>query len=168
VVKVLIVDTKVRSKMDVGHTAIQIGNVVYGFYPMDENGNGIYGKSELLNSKGFMDKENIDKFNEQYLEDGITAITLNVSEAQANLITQNLEAIKKNPENYSLATTQCTSVACGALVNSKIDIQVFHSNHGDPGPSPITQIYTMSPTAFKEILLNGLNPVQSVEHYGGK
>ena len=112
---------KVQGK-DVGHTAIRIGNEVYGYYPTDENGDGRFGYKELLKSKGEMHVMSIREFNESYKGSKITAYKLQGTKEQYNNLIKNLNGVVENPGNYSLLNRNCTSIAMQMLTNSGYEI----------------------------------------------
>ena len=167
-VNVLVVDSKARGSGDVGHTAIQVGDKVYGYYPTDENGDNSYGMGELISSKGDMQVETRAQFDAVYTSDGVTDFTLEITESQATKVTANLESKVTNPGTYSLAGNQCTSVAAGALTGAGVPLQEYHSNHGDPGPSPLNP-WLLSPSGLKGALNHSVNSriVTKKNSYGG-
>lgn len=59
-VNILIVDNKVRSSKDLGHTAIQIDDKVYGYYPKSKGNNSVV---EKLHVDGDMRIQTRDQFN---------------------------------------------------------------------------------------------------------
>jgi len=105
---------------DVGHTAIRIDNIFYGYYPTDENRNNQYDKSDLWGSRGSMHRDSLPRFNAIYDRQEVTYFQLNLTPEQATKLKEILEEIKQNPGNYSLAGKQCTSVAVASLYKAGV------------------------------------------------
>ena len=166
-IHVLVVDG--NGSNDVGHTATQIGNTVYGYYPTDKDGDDEW---DLIGSTGEMKTETRTHFDSRYSIDGITDFTLEVTESQSKKIEANLKARISKPGTYSLFGDQCTSVAVGALIKSGVNLMQLY-----PGGAMSTPVYSklrsgqhMSPGALK-VLLNrkpNSNIVTNSLFYGGK
>jgi len=139
---------------DVGHTAIRINNVVYGYYPSDENGNNVYDMSELLGSKGEMHVNSIFEFNKFYAGQEVTYYQLNLTPEQAKKLEKILMDIVKNPEEYKLlAGNQCTSVATNALLKAGVQIGTAPTIEGNK----LTSGYGLSPNNLKIIFNTPIN-----------
>lgn len=164
-VNVLVVDSKARGKGDVGHTAVQVGDRVYGYYPTDENGDGAYGMGELMSSKGDMQVETRAEFDANYTSDGVTDFKLEITESQATKLTTNLENKVTDPGTYSLAGKQCSSVACDALTGAGVSLRVPSPKVGS---LPVSS-WALSPSEFKRILSSSVNKstVVGQSSYGG-
>lgn len=119
-----------ESGKDVGHTAIKIGDNVYGYYPTDENENGGYDKGELFGSKGEMHINTTKEFSQLYNGQAITSFDIELTRKQAASLQANLDKIASNPGTYSLRGNNCTSVAVTALINSGVTINA-PTNQGD-------------------------------------
>lgn len=145
-ISVLIVNSGVRGWNDVGHTAIQVGNDVYGYYPT----------GSIYYSKGEMRVYSKPQFDKYYKGDGYTAFTLNIGQNQASNLETILNGYVSSPGNYSLFGNQCTSIACGSLLEAGVGLQDYHYNHGDPGPSSIETRF-LSPNGFASILNLSIN-----------
>jgi hypothetical protein len=143
---------------DVGHTAIRIDNKVYGFYPTGGKGEHGYTKSELWYSKGSMHVDKIKDFNERYKDDIITYFQLKLTPEQIEKLQEILKEYVDDPGHYSLAGSQCTSVAVNALLGAGVKIQEFHNNHGDPGPSPVSSL-GISPSSLNSVLRQDVNKI---------
>ncbi|MGD9992552.1 MAG: RHS repeat domain-containing protein [Salinivirgaceae bacterium] len=111
---------------DVGHTAIRIGDKVYGYYPTDVDGDGQYTKADLKNSPGEMHINSISEFNSYYCGNGINAYTISLNGQQYNALLNNLNAVAQNPGYYSLGGNNCTSIAMQCLSNAGFDIGLNH------------------------------------------
>ena len=152
------------SDKDVGHTAVRIGNWVYGYYPTDIDGDGAYTLNDLKNSPGVMHINSLSEFNTLYSGDAITAFTLNPTADQAADLEINLLGVAQNPGYYGLLGNQCTTVAYTSLQSAGFGIVNSSLMPGGIAvPPPITM--GMSPSAFQAILSSPLNstigPVQS-------
>ncbi len=90
---------------DVGHTAIRIGNIFYGYYPTG----GLFG------SRGDMHRDSLPQFNSIYNGQEVTYFQLNLTSEQIQKLKEILEDVKNNPGNYNLLDQQCTSVAVRSL-----------------------------------------------------
>lgn len=109
---------------DVGHTAIRVGGLIFGYYPIDANINSKYDSGELLYGPGKMKVVDIDKFKQRYRGDNgkIKVYELNVTSNQANNLLINLAGYITNPGNYSLLGNNCTTVAYNALIDAGVNI----------------------------------------------
>jgi hypothetical protein len=141
---------------DVGHTAIRIGDNVYGYYPSDENGNGGYDNGELFGSKGEMHINTVKEFSQLYNGQAITSFDIELSNKQAKSLQANLDNIANNPGTYSLRGNNCTSVAINALINSGVKINA-PINQGDrpiwTGKiAPLKNGFGQSPAGLRTIL----------------
>jgi RHS repeat-associated protein len=152
-VDVLIVNSKARGSADVGHTAIQVGEKVYGYYPTDEDHDGAFSNGELMSSNGVMQVETRADFDENYASDGFSDFKLEITEGQAAKLSTNLESRVKDPGTYSLAGNQCTSVACDALTGSGVSLRVATPKVGS---LPVSS-FALSPSNFKTILSSPVN-----------
>lgn len=139
---------------DVGHTAVRINNVVYGYYPSDDNGNNVYDMSELLGSKGEMHVNSISEFNKFYAGQEVTYYQLNLTPEQAKKLEKILMDIVKNPEEYKLlAGNQCTSVATNALLKAGVQIGTAPTIEGNK----LISGYGLSPNNLKIIFNTPIN-----------
>lgn len=111
---------------DVGHTAIRIGDKVYGYYPTDVNGDGRYTKTDLSNSPGKMHINSIAEFNKAYRGQGVTAYTLNLTDKQYGALLGRLNGVANNPGYYSLDGNNCTSIAMLCLSEAGFNIGLNH------------------------------------------
>ncbi|WP_282160411.1 RHS repeat domain-containing protein [Ulvibacterium marinum] len=139
------------SDEDVGHTAIEIDGVVYGYYPTDLNGNGGYDKDDLNNSPGDLHVDDQASFRRTYRGDTIDAFVLKVTPTQKSNLLNNLSAIRNNPGTYGLFGNHCTSVASSCLSNSGIRILDNPNQTGSIGAPGL------SPNEYKSIINNGHN-----------
>jgi RHS repeat-associated protein len=162
-VSILIVDSKERGSGDVGHTAVQVGEKVYGYYPTDEDGDNSLGKGELWSSKGDMHVDSREKFDDYYKVDGVTEFSLEVTESQAAKIASNLESKVADPGTYSLGGNQCTSVTNDAFNSAGI---VFKEHAGKAGSIPVLSRF-LTPSGLKTALTDGGNGVVKKTSYGG-
>ena len=90
---------------DVGHTAIRIGTIFYGYYPTD----GLFG------SPGNMHRDSLPQFNSIYHGQEVTYFQLNLTPEQTKKLKEILEDVRNNPGSYNLLDQQCTSVAIRSL-----------------------------------------------------
>jgi RHS repeat-associated protein len=150
-----------KKNSDVGHTAIRIGNWVYGYYPSDVNGDGRYTMEDLANSPGVMHINSISEFNKIYSGDVVTAFSLRSTSDQALGLAENLSGVALNTGFYSLTGNNCTSIAYSCLQNSgygivNLDISIA----GMMWPT-----FGMGPVVLQVMLSNPINsslgPVQS-------
>jgi len=118
---------------DVGHTAIRIDDMVYGYYPSDENGSSGYELDELFGSDGDMHVNTIDEFNKIYKGQEVTYYQLNMTPEQMKKLQDVLIEYTSNPGIYSLAKNQCTSIAINALI--KADVTIYGQRNDFPGPA---------------------------------
>ncbi|WP_343673618.1 RHS repeat-associated core domain-containing protein [Chitinophaga sp.] len=121
-VEVLVVDGKAAGKGDVGHTAVQVGDKVYGYYPTDVDNDGAWSMDDLTGSPGQMKVESRADFDAKYQADGVTDFTLEITESQATKLTNTLDGKVTNPGTYSLQGNQCTSVAASALTGAGVKL----------------------------------------------
>ena len=112
------------SAFDLGHTAIRINGIVYGYYPSDVDGNGVYDKSDLSNSTGEMHIDDAQQFKSSYHGAAITAFTIKVSGSQKKALINELNNKAKNPGKYELTGNQCTSVALQAMAEADVRIKI--------------------------------------------
>jgi hypothetical protein len=140
---------------DVGHTAVRVGGLIFGYYPTDPDRNG-YGTGELVLGPGEMHVDNIDMFKQIYRGDNgkIKVYNLNVTNNQSNKILINLASYVTNPGNYSLLGNNCTSVAYKSLVNAGVNINASIMLHNTRVQLPLSP-------AFFGNLLRGSNLVNS-------
>jgi RHS repeat-associated protein len=125
-------------RIDVGHTAIRIGDTFYGYYPT----------GDLFGSRGSMHKDDLARFNEIYEGQEVTYFQLNLTPEQQEKLKNILEDYRKNPGKYNLLGQQCTSVAIEALLESGVKIKVPVPMEGNQLPSGTW----MSPNNLKNIL----------------
>lgn len=154
-VEVYIWSKESGKNIDVGHTAIRVGDVIYGYYPTDVNGNDRYDYDELMGSPGQMHVQNIGQFNASYKSDEITSFEVQITEKQLSSLIHNLDRVVNNPGTYSLNGNQCTSVAMNILIKSGVNIQAPYTSVANPvflGIRPLKNGYGTSPTGLKNIL----------------
>jgi RHS repeat-associated protein len=164
-VKVLIVDGKAASKVDVGHTAIETPDgKVYGYYPTDENHDGEFGPSELMGSRGEMHVDTREQFDAQYSKDGFTEFTLDIPQASVEKVQKYLEKMKANPGTYSLDNNQCTSVAYRALQSAGVTVEYLNPADLNGGWSPI-HARLLTPSQFREALEEQVPPLLINKQY---
>lgn len=167
-VEVLIVDAKAAGNADVGHTAIAVGNTVYGYYPTDVNRDRNWGMDDLMSSPGNMVSQDRASFDHRYGPDGITAFTLEISESQYGKVSGYLNNRITNPGTYSLTGDQCTSVVANALLGAGVDLK---ANYSFMGRAETSQMGTnmLSPTEFRKTLGLSVNRgvVIKTNSYGG-
>ncbi len=114
----ILIWNKTDGMKDVGHTAIRIDGITYGFYPED------YEEAKRLNdTKGYLSVRDVELFEVAYIGDEITSFELNVSSEQKHALLNALKNIEKNPGTYNLRKRQCTSVACEAINKAGINIK---------------------------------------------
>ncbi len=138
---------------DVGHTAIRVGNLVYGFYPTDTDGDN---QLDLMGSPGEMHVDTIGKggsFDRHYMTQEILAFQLRLTPAQIKKLQNILKEIKANPGNYWLTGRQCTSVAAGAILRSGVVIGAQNPLEG----MRLNGVGGMSPNEFKNVLNTPIN-----------
>jgi len=140
-------DRAPNAAKDVGHTAIQVGDDVYGYYPTDVNNNGVYDPSELAGSPGRFDPETRDQFDDTYLPQGYVEIQIRVTQDQLKQLKQNLAYVQANPGTYHILSKQCTSVAVSILKSSGIEILM----PSKMGPVPLSN-YSLPPVALKTVI----------------
>jgi hypothetical protein len=133
--------------LDVGHTAIRIGGLVYGYYPTDVNGDGEYTKKDLKNSPGVMHINSIWEFKNIYSGDKINAFVLNITTNQRIALMESLSDFTTDPGYYSLYGNNCTSVVYSSLLNAGVRL---------PNMSLYFSSWTLglSPSGFGALLNN--------------
>ncbi len=153
VVQVFIWSKETQHK-DVGHTAIRIGDVVYGYYPTGGNGDG-YGWKELVapGSPGKMHVDSIGRFNVLYAGQEVTYFQLNLTPEQIDKLKSTLLDIADNPGRYNLLGNQCTSVAANSLLSAGVKIGIPSAVDANQLPSG----NWLSPSDFKTILGSNMN-----------
>ncbi|MFN4316140.1 MAG: DUF6443 domain-containing protein [Chitinophagaceae bacterium] len=136
---------------DVGHTAIRIDDIVYGYYPSEENGTPGYQLDELFGSDGEMHVNNIDEFNKIYKGQEVTYYQLNMTPEQMRKLQEILIEYTNNPGTYRLTGQQCTSVAIAAL--AKAGVTIYGPMNDWPGPIKYDGAGgPVSPSSFAKIL----------------
>jgi len=103
---------------DVGHTAVRLNNIIYGYYPTDIDGDGAYTKVDLDNSPGSLHTDSLAEFHSNYYDNTIEVIRLetdNTKEAKLNLY---FKELNNKPGVYSLFSSQCTTRARDGLLKS--------------------------------------------------
>lgn len=124
-------------RKDVGHTAIRIGNIFYGYYPT----------GGLLGSPGNMHRDSLPQFNTIYRGQEVTYFQLNLTTEQIKKLKEILEDIRNNPGNYSLLDQQCTSVAIDALV--KAGVKIDGTDNFTGYPTTLKSGVAKSPKSFQ-------------------
>jgi len=146
---------------DVGHTAININGTVYGYYPTDINGDGLYTKADLRNSPGKMHIDRKDEFYKNYYGDTIVSYDVRISTSNAQKLEQYLKNVAKTPGNYSLFGLNCTSVAIQALSKNGISIYSSQTTYnrfdGSAIEYKLVTGFGVSPNRLMETIDNGLN-----------
>ncbi len=145
-IKVLIVERGVNRWNDVGHTALEVGGKVYGYYPT----------GSIIRSKGVMRILTRGQFDAKYKTDGFTEYTLRITQNQASSIETKLNDYLTSPGTYSIFGMHCTNVISNVLTESGVNLQNYHYNHGDPGPAPIST-WLLTPNGFGTILNHSIN-----------
>jgi len=104
-------------------------------------------------------------FDGKYTSDGVTDITLEVTESQAAKISTNLNDKVSDPGTYSLQGNQCTSVACSAITGAGVPLKQSNMKFG---PVPMNS-WGLSPSVFKANLIADFNKgvVIDQKSYGG-
>jgi RHS repeat-associated protein len=138
------------SDKDVGHTALEVDGVVYGYYPTDVNGNGVYDKGDLNNSIGELHIDTRVDFNSIYTGDKVNSYSIKVTPAQKAAVLANLGEVKLHPGTYTLIGMQCTSTAMSVM--AKADIKIT-----DAGGGIDRFNIGVAPKAFEAMLNNALN-----------
>jgi len=168
-IKILI--TNPTAINDVGHTAIQIGSSVYGYYPSDENNNRGYDCTELMYSIGEMEKIDRNEFDIKYLSQGYTEYNIQISLSLAYSIEQDMKNRKSTPGNYSLLGTQCTSIIINSMIKNGVILKVPMISHDGSrlSYSPLTNGNLTSPSGFGYLLDHRGNSIQVLfkRKYGG-
>lgn len=148
---------------DVGHTAIRIGNRVYGYYPTNENENEGYDMKELLYSKGDMRVKDLKGFVNSYQGKIITSCKISLTQKQLDAIETTLNDYIKDPGTYSLLGQNCTTVALNALVINGIQLKAKMAV-GAGGRIPIVRyesiggnIGVYSPSRLADVLQSSIN-----------
>jgi len=135
---------------DVGHTALEIDDVVYGYYPTDVNGNGAYDKGDLNNSPGDLHIDARVDFNSIYAGDKVNSYSIKVTPAQKAAVLTNLGEVRLDPGTYSLVGRQCTLTAMSVMGKAGIKIT-------DVGGGIDRNNIGVAPKAFEAMLNNSLN-----------
>jgi RHS repeat-associated protein len=121
---------------DVGHTAIRVGDIVYGYYPTDINGDNQYTKEDLDNSPGEMHIQNSKEFTRYYKGQAVKEFVLNISPKQTDALVKGLDAIAKSPGTYELKGRNCTSVTIYCLKQAQINITYAYGRQEHCYPIP--------------------------------
>ncbi len=145
----------------VGHTAIKINGIVYGYYPTDIDGDGQYTKTDLKNSPGEMHIDNKADFSNHYRGDTIISYDVRVTHSEINKLEKYLLNVAKNPKTYSLTGLNCTSVAIQALTKSGISIYssptTYNRFDGNAIEYKLRTGFGVSPNYLMNTIDNGLN-----------
>lgn len=141
VVQVLIWSRESSSK-DLGHTAIRIGNIVYGYYPTK----GLFG------DLGNMHRDSLPQFNFNYSGQEVTYFQLNLTTKQIKELQAILEEYRKNPGNYNMLGRQCTTVAANSLMKAGVTFKFPGSGTSEFLPPNVNEGDFMSPSDFKMVL----------------
>jgi len=143
---------------DVGHTALRIGDVIYGFYPTssDPNANG-YGIKDLAfpGSPGKMHVDSLSNFNNLYAGQEVTYYQLNLTPEQMKKLNAILQEIAKNPGSYNLFHNQCTSVAINSLLGA--GVKIYGQRNEFLGPAEMGNGNLVSPSNLQSILQSPYN-----------
>ena len=125
-----------ESKRNFGHTAVQVGDVVYGFYSAGDG---------YMNEPGVMKADTRSDFNMHFEGRKGKTFILKVSNAEAAKLEQNLQALVKEPGRYQLLKRQCTTVAIGAMNRAGIRFNLgkynddpWEKKQEEQGKRPIT------------------------------
>jgi hypothetical protein len=138
----------------VGHTAIRIEDVVYGYYPTDINGDRRYTKEDLKHSPGEMHIQCTKEFTEHYRGNVVKEFVLNVSPKQLSDLRMALDAITASPGMYELTGNNCTSVAIYCLKQANINVTYSYGRNENCYPIPI---YSRAPWHFQAYLESPCN-----------
>ncbi|MBD2770490.1 hypothetical protein IC235_21610 [Hymenobacter sp. BT664] len=122
-----------KKEMDVGHVAIRVDDLVYGYYPTDVNGDGNYTARDLINSRGEMHINSMQEFNTIYKGDIIKSYSIITTEFQVQLLKYQLNKFAQNPGKYSLFGNNCSSVAYKCLRDGGINIIAYPGATGGSG-----------------------------------
>jgi len=150
-------------KKDVGHTAIQIGDQTYGFYPTASDPTQGYSQMELLSSQGQLLQEDLSKFDSKYRPQGYTVITLKITVEQLDRLKNIIGSIQKNPMQYHLLGTQCTSLVVDELKQSGVNIQERINMNGPHQSIPLNDRF-LAPAVLKFELLDSVNKGLVINH----
>jgi len=133
-----------NSKEDLGHTAIRIGNKIYGYYPT----------TSIYNSPGDLRVDDVDKFKFKYQGNMITSYEVKLHPSMTLALTQKMNQAKQSPGSYSVLFLNCTSFAVGML--QKIAIYIYVNESNCLSPYPIDGI-RMTPQQLNRILERDYN-----------
>jgi RHS repeat-associated protein len=131
---------------DVGHTALEIDGMVYGFYPTDIDGDGVYTKLDLSNSQGDLHANSLEDFNFIYKGQKITTFSVKVTPQQKWEALRDLKRIRVMPGIYKLSNNQCTTTIIDVLARARVNLSTGGGAIRDSG-----HFYT-SPSQFMSIL----------------
>jgi RHS repeat-associated protein len=135
---------------DVGHTAVEVDGVVFGYYPTDENGNGGYDMGELFSSTGELHIDDRAIFDRLYAGDKINSYSIKVTPAQKATVLSGFKNVELKPGTYSLINQQCTSTAMRVMGDANIKLT-------DVGGGLDRTLIGIAPKAFEYMLNNSLN-----------
>lgn len=129
-----------------GHTAIRIGSITYGYYTR----NSVYG------SPGSMHVDDEEEFKSTYPNEWVTEFELNVSQKQVQDLKKAIQETIDDPGRYSVFGSQCSSVAFGWLTKAGVYFNSYTSK-AKPIANPVTFARHMTPDSFENLLKQTIN-----------
>ncbi|TDX92648.1 RHS repeat-associated protein [Chryseobacterium daecheongense] len=106
----------------VGHSGLGYDGKVFSFYPTDENNSRQFEMTEWWFTPLVMDTKSTSKFSDKYPNSNVFFFKT-TNEQKENLVSavnDRANELKKNPENYSLQSNNCTTNVCSLLQKSGI------------------------------------------------
>ncbi|MCS4302642.1 hypothetical protein M2372_002086 [Chryseobacterium sp. BIGb0232] len=106
----------------VGHSGLGYDGKVFGFYPTDGNNTGSYEMNEWWGTPLVMDTKSTTEFSKKYSNSNafFFKTTNEQKESLVEAVNDRVSELKKNPENYSLQSNNCTTNVCSLLQKSGI------------------------------------------------
>jgi hypothetical protein len=138
---------------DVGHVALRIGGLTFGYYPTDVNRDGTFNKDELFGGPGEMRIYDLATFNKKYNGQEVTEFFMNMNANQINSVLNSLDKWYRDPGQYSLTGNNCTSVALQCLFGAGIKIYYQTAR----GPMEMKNPFGFAPADISHYLKDGIN-----------
>lgn len=145
-------------KDGIGHTATRVDEIVYGYYPTENY--GPLDEFDFSPVKGKMTQRVYGgDFNSHYEGQTVDVFGINANDEQIKKVENHLKWLVKNPGDYSLTGTNCTSSAVQGLERGNIYILDPYSK------SSYNNGYFTRPVALINLLQDPVNKNIILYHY---
>jgi hypothetical protein len=108
--------------LDVGHSALRIGNLVLGYYPTDVNGDGRYNAKDLSSSPGDLHVDTVRESREIYRGQRVQRFMLSIDCETVLCLIEFYLALLGRLGTYSILSRNCTTIAADALAHCGLDM----------------------------------------------